>query len=206
MKVIAGIVAVALLATSAMAGEGDAFRSATAGFEITKPTDWHYLTADQNQENLSRVQLSDEEYKEALLKYATVPLVAMVKHAEPFDDLNPSIKVNIKPLGDLKGMAATKILDLLMPQFEALFDGFEVAEGPQEVEVSGLPAGYVRMHYTLRVGNGLEFPTASELWIVPRGDCFFFIGAGTRQDEKTGGRAEIRSILATVRLEPQSSD
>jgi len=138
-----------IVATSAMAGEGDAFRSATAGFEITKPADWHYLTAEQNQENLSRVELTDDEYKEALLKYATVPLVAMVKYAEPFDDLNPSVKVNIKPLGELKGMAAT------------------------------------------------------ELWIVPRGDYFFLIGAGTRQDEKTGGRDEIGSILATMRIEPQ---
>ena len=82
MKVIAGIVAVSIFATSAMAEGGDAFRSATAGFEITKPTEWHYLTAEQNQENLSRVELTDDEYKEALLKYATVPLVATLSRRE----------------------------------------------------------------------------------------------------------------------------
>ena len=203
MRSSVGIVVVIIVAACAMAGESDAFRSATAGFEITKPADWHYLTAEQNQENLSRVELTDDEYKEALLKYATVPLVAMVKYAEPFDDLNPSVKVNIKPLGELKGMAATEILSIFIPQLEKLFQDFEVAEGPQPVEVSGFPAGYLRVHYNLRVGDELVFPTASELWIVPRGDYFFLIGAGTRQDEKTGGRDEIWSILATMRIEPQ---
>jgi len=154
MRAGVGIVVVIIVAACAMAGESDAFRSATAGFEITKPADWHYLTAEQNQENLSRVELTDDEYKEALLKYATVPLVAMVKYAEPFDDLNPSVKVNIKPLGELKGMAATEILSLFIPQLEKLFQDFEVAEGPQPVEVSGFPAGYLRVHYNLRVGDG----------------------------------------------------
>jgi hypothetical protein len=42
----------------------------------------------------------------------------------------------------------------------------------------------------------------SELWIVPRGDYFFMIGAGTRQDEKTGTRKEIQEILKTVKIDP----
>jgi hypothetical protein len=54
MRVHVGIVALAIVATSAMAGDGDAFRSATAWFEISKPTDWHYLTAEQSQENALR--------------------------------------------------------------------------------------------------------------------------------------------------------
>jgi len=58
----------------------------------------------------------------------------------------------------------------------------------------------------LGLRSPLVFPTASELWIVPRGDYFFLIGAGTRQDEKTGGRDEIRSILGTVRIEQQASN
>jgi len=82
MRASVGIVVVIIVAACAMAGESDAFRSATAGFEITKPADWHYLTAEQNQENLGRVELTDDEYKEALLKYATVPLVATLSHRE----------------------------------------------------------------------------------------------------------------------------
>ena len=38
---------------------------------------------------------------------------------------------------------------------------------------------------------------------MPRGNFFFLIGAGTRQDEATGGRAEIRSILDSVKIDQQ---
>lgn len=41
-------------------------------------------------------------------------------------------------------------------------------------------------------------PITSELWIIPRGDYFFMVGAGTRQDEKTGSRKEVESILNTI--------
>jgi hypothetical protein len=69
------------------------------------------------------------------------------------------------------------------------------------VSVSGLAGAYVRVHYTLQTAENASFPTASELWIVPRGDFFFMIGAGTRQDEKTGTRAEIASIIQSVKIE-----
>ncbi len=58
----------------------------------------------------------------------------------------------------------------------------------------------MRIDYSLTIPDGRFFPTASELWIVPRGDYFFMIGAGTRQDEKTGSRKEILKILNSVEL------
>jgi hypothetical protein len=36
---------------------------------------------------------------------------------------------------------------------------------------------------------------------VPHGDYFFLLGAGTRQDETTGTRAEIRAIVDSVKIE-----
>ena len=58
----------------------------------------------------------------------------------------------------------------------------------------------MRIHYSLIIPDGRKFPTSSELWIVPRGDYFFMIGAGTRQDERNGSREEIHEILSTVVL------
>jgi hypothetical protein len=57
------------------------------------------------------------------------------------------------------------------------------------------------MNYTMEIPDGRSFQTTSELWIVPRGDYFFMIGAGTRQDEKTGSREEIQDILASLKIE-----
>lgn len=75
-----------------------------------------------------------------------------------------------------------------------------LVQAPTEVMVAGVASGHARIHYTMELADGRSFPTASELWIVPRGDYFFMIGAGTRQDEKTGTRAEIQGILNSIQF------
>lgn len=182
------------------AQDPDLYRNPTVGLALEKPADWRFVTAEENSENLKRTKLTDAEFQKKMEKYATAPLVALMKHPEPFDDLNPSLKVNIKPLGDLDPTDPKKILTLLTEQFPKLFKDYELVEGPIETKVSGLIAGYARIHYSLEIPDGRSFPTCSELWIIPRGSYFFMVGAGTRQDESTGKRSEIRTILASMKL------
>ncbi|MGD9034536.1 MAG: hypothetical protein PVJ69_13545 [Desulfobacteraceae bacterium] len=191
-----------LMIGMALAGDSEnTFRSVSVGFEVTKPESWQFLTAKQNLENLKRTKLSDEEFQKLMLKYATAPLVAMMKHPEPFDDLNPSLKINVKPFGQLKGTDPKQILSMVSGQFASIFKDYELVEGPIDTEVSRIKSGYLRFNYSLQAPDGRTFPTTSELWIVPRGDYFFMIGAGTRQDEKTGTRKEIQKILKTVKID-----
>jgi len=124
----------------------------------------------------------------------------MTKYQEPFDDVNPSFKINLKPYGDLKGIPAQNLIRLLLPQLQKSFKDFAVVQAPTDVLVSGIQSAYIRINYTMELADGRSFPAASELWIVPRGDYFFMIGAGTRQDEKTGTRAEIQGILDSIRI------
>lgn len=188
-------------ACAALAGDQEIFNNPTAGLQLEKPAEWHYLTAAQNMDNIKSIKLSDDEFHAAMQKYATAPLVAMTKFAEPFEDVNPSFKVNIKPFGELKGKRPEEVISLVVPQFQHAFKDFELVQPPTQVEVSGIKSAYARMNYTMEIPDGRTFPTTSELWIVPRGDYFFMIGAGTRQDEKTGSRKEIQSILKTVKIE-----
>jgi hypothetical protein len=196
------IVALVLALTigTGFAAEPIIFKNHTAGIELTKPAEWHYITAAQNMANIKAMKLSDEEFHAAMQKYATAPLVAMTKFKEPFDDLNPSFKVNIKSYGGLKGRQPQEIISLVLPQFQKIFKDFAIIQPPVEAEVSGVPSAYARMNYTIELPDGRTFPTTSELWIVPHGDYFFMIGAGTRQDERTGSREEIKSILKTVKI------
>jgi hypothetical protein len=123
-----------------------------------------------------------------------------MKYPEPFDDLNPSFKVNVRPFGNLDPSNPKEVLELVLPQFRSAFHAFELAQGPIDREVDGIKSAYVQFRYNLRTSDGKSFPTTSELWIVPRGKYFFMIGAGTRTDEGTGSRREISSILDTLRF------
>jgi len=189
-----------LLSSFALADTPNQFVSSTVGFEMTKPTEWQFVTAQENLENIKRLKLDDEEFHQKMVKYSTAPLVAIMKYPEPFDDLNPSFKVNIKPLGQLKGIDPKKILGLILPQIQKVFQDFSLVQPPVDAEVSGLKAAYMSINYSLVVPDGRKFPTTSEMWVVPRGDFFFMIGAGTRQDEKTGSRKDIKKILNSIVL------
>jgi hypothetical protein len=193
-------VAITLLAGGALAADSTLFDSPTAGIQVKRPADWHFVTAEQHRENLKAIKLSDEEFRAAMQKYSTTPLVAMMKFEEPFDDVNPSFKVQIKPYGELKGKSPAELIGLFVPQFEKIFKDFSLVQPPMDVMVSGIKSGYMRMNYSLEIPDGRSFPTSSELWVVPHGEYFFLIGAGTRQDEKTGSREEIQRILKTVKI------
>ena len=198
------VLAVTLLlwASVGFSSDADVFDSQMAGFQLTKPAGWHYVTAAQNMQNIKAIKLTDAEFHAAMQKYATAPLVAMTKYPEPYDDVNPSFKVNLKPYGGLKGKSPEEIINLVVPQFQKAFRDFAIVQPPTEASISGIKSGYARMNYTMEIQDGRTFPITSELWIVPRGDYFFMLGAGTRQDEKTGSRDEIQSILRTVMIEP----
>jgi len=193
----------AVYSSFVFAGNPNDFESSMAGFKVTKPTTWKFITVDENLENVKKTKknkLNDTEFKQYMLKYSTVPLVAIMKHPEHFDDLNPTFRVNIKPLGNLDGADPKQMLNLILPRFKTLFQDFNLVQPPMDTKVSGLNAAYMRMNYSLMIPDGRKFLTASELWIVPRGEFFFMIGAGTRQDEKTGSRKDIYKILSSVVL------
>lgn len=200
MRLLLVVAAIACLASPVRA-EGDRFRNPTAQFELTKPEGWVYLSAEQNTANLKAVETSDAKFGEAMVKYATVPMVVLAKHPEPFDDLNPSFKVNVRPVGQFAGQPPAAILAALLPGLQRVFADATVAQAPVAVKVGGLDAAYLRLDYTLRAG-GVDYPTTSELWVVPRGDFFFLIGAGSRQDETTGSRLEIGQIIQSIRFGP----
>jgi hypothetical protein len=203
MKTLLLVLAFLMLGVEARAQAVEIVSNRTIGIEVAKPAGWQHLTAEANAQNLRNIEMGDKEFQEMVAKYATAPVVAFSKYTEPYQDLNPTFKVNIRPTGGLAGRSATDVLAIVIPAIKKVSADLVVEEGPTETTVSGLPAAYARLNYTMSAG-GMQFPTTSEIWIVPRGKFFFLIGAGTRQDEANGTRAEIRSILESVKIDPQS--
>ncbi len=200
MNKICYVILLSVLSAKVFAGTANDFESVTASFKVTKPNEWQFITAQENIENIKRVELSDKELQEKMIKYSQSPLVAMMKYPEPFNDVNPSFKVNIKPLGQLKGLDPKQILGIMLPQLEKTFKNYKLVVAPEDAKVSGLVGAYMKINYSMAIPDGREFPITSEMWVVPRGDYFFLIGAGTRQDESTGSRAEIQNILSSMSL------
>ncbi len=203
MRKLAAIFVFSLFFASTLCAEDNAnvFKNVTVGLEVTKPESWHFLTADQNLESIKRMKLNDEEFHSLVIKYSTAPLVIITKYSEPYDDVNPSLKINIKPFGNLKSRDPKEVLTIISDQIKNVLKDYQVVQKPTDTEVAGIKSGYMRVKCSLQAKEGPSFPITSEFWIVPRGDFFFLIGGGTRQDEKTGTRIEIGEILKTLKIQ-----
>ena len=127
---IRSIAVVASLILSPVAFAQETYSNPTLGFSIRKPSSWHYLSAEQHRENLKRSDFSDPKFKELVTRYARTPFLAMTKYKEPYEDLNPSLRVNAREAGNLKGMPPEKVVELTASSFARMFKDYAVAEGP----------------------------------------------------------------------------
>lgn len=184
----------------AVAATGERISIPSLGLSIVRPPSWVTITADQNARNLQSVHMDDPRFQSLAARYANSPVIAMAKYPEPYGDLNPSLKITVRPLGRFAGHPPEEIVAAALPTFKRAFADMKVLKGPTHTKVAGRSAGFVQLGYTLRAGSG-AFRAISEIWVVPKGPVFLMVGSGTRADESNGSRAEVRSIIDTLKLD-----
>src|SRR5262245_44838968 len=99
MKTLLCVLAFLILGVEARAQAVEIVSNQTIGIEVAKPAAWQHLTAEANAQNLRNIEMDDKEFQEMVAKYATAPIVAFSKYAEPYPDVNPTFKVNLRPAG-----------------------------------------------------------------------------------------------------------
>ena len=75
----------------------------------------------------------------AIKSGVAIPLVAMSKYKEPYDDLNPLLIVRIRPSPN--ELQSTQILNAMLPSLQTALTDFKIQVQPEEVHVSGLEGG-----------------------------------------------------------------
>lgn len=185
--------------------DGNTFDSPLAGLSLTKPATWHFISFNEIAKNREAIKLDDPEFQK-LLQQATAPLVVMTKHEEPYDGLNPSVQVTLRPLPDsLRSKSATEILALVLPTLRSKFGDFTIEKEIAATTVSGLPAAEIVGRYTLKTTAGGSFPVRSRLVVVPRGTHMFLIGMAAAADADAATTEELASIFGSLRLKNQST-
>ncbi|MCW7468291.1 hypothetical protein [Leptospira kanakyensis] len=172
----------------------------TFGISIDKPNGWFDVSAEDYSEHLKNIKTNDDEFTDLIKKHATIPFFAITKYKEPHDDLNPSIKINIKPAGNLDLSKPDMILKSITSVLESKFLNYKIIDEPKIVTINGKTCSFARFSYTLKIDEELSFETTSALWILPHNNQFFMIGAGFRTDEKNGKFEEIKKIINSIKL------
>jgi len=149
------------------------FKSNMARIELEVPKGWHFMNNETIAERRATVKLKDKELQDAIQKRASIPLVAATMYPEPYESLNPSIQVLVKPLGKLKGSTPSQVLGIIKPFFEKSFDEYELLEPITEFQLDGLNAARFSSRYTVQNQEGTIFPSKSIMMVVFRGDYMY---------------------------------
>jgi hypothetical protein len=200
----ASIVSFLVLCTfgqTAIGTENNDYTNPTAGFRITKPSSWTYLSMETITSNRENIRLKDEELRAAIRERATAPLVVMAKHQEPYDDLNPTIQVVLRPLGSLQGKPTTEIMEAAVRPMQNAFHDFKFIRDIHETEVSGLKASHMRASYTISNKEGRDFRVVSRMWMVPRGTFIFLIGMSGPESGSDVSEDEFGRVLKSIKIE-----
>lgn len=181
--------------------DANRFHSPTAGFTALKPAGWRFASMEQVAANRAVARLKDKELEEQVRQRASAPLVVIMKHQEPYEDLNPSAQVVVRPLGQLAGKTAVELLRLVVPSIQRAMADFAFVDPVRETTVGERPAATMKATYTVSNPAGREFKTLSCLWIVPRGAFMFLISMSGPQQGPDVSEAEFKSILDSIRIE-----
>lgn len=165
------------------------------GLRLTKPDGWRFITAEENTENLERIEFASEEFKQKLLAYEK-PLVMMVQNPEDHVGINPSFNVAIAPFAGLPDPSAEGVLQQAALALSKQFTDAEISP-LTEVVIAGRSARRMTMDYVMHTSDGGVFDVASVVWIVPDGDYFLVIGAAYSQGDQATWE-QIEQVLNSI--------
>jgi len=182
--------------------ETNRFHSPTARFTIVKPEDWHFGSAEETAKNRAIARLKDKEMEEQIRQRASAPLIVITKHKEPIDDLNPSVQVIMRPMGQLQGRTALELMtNFVAPSLQNAMADFTFVEKVKETKIAGHSAAYFKAKYTARNAKGAEFGTLSRMWIIPRGAFLFLLSMSGPQEGPDVSEKEFATILDSIKID-----
>lgn len=186
------------LAVSSRPAAAERLEYGPAGVALERPAGWHSATLAQIQENRQRARLSDAELQKGLVTRSAMPVIALMKYAEPHAGLNPTIQVTLRPAvaGPPTDVLATA-LDTLR---RALAD-VRLVSPIASVTVAGHPGAHVRLAYSLQNQAGERFAVLSRMWLVARGPLMFLIGMSGAQGGDDLCEEEFAAVLRSLEIQ-----
>jgi len=178
---------------------GNRFFSPVAGVSVEKRPSWVFGTLESELANRRAVSVGREETDAVMHEGKTPPLVVIARYEEPSAKPNPTLKINLRELGEVHGASALAITRAVADAMAKAIPSFELEGAVQATHLSGLDAGTFRAHFTLEVPDlARSFDIKTQAWIVPRGDHVFIIAASDPSEGAEDFEADFQAMVATI--------
>ena len=178
---------------------GQVFNHAGAGFSITKPSDWKYLSPEMVEAASKSVKMEDKDLEKMIRENPNSPLVVITRYQEPYPTLNPSVAVTMVQL-PVEGMPPKDVLNMSTEVLKRAYPDLTYVDEVQDVSVDGINSAYTKVKYTLAAGDQ-KFPTTTRMWLVPRGKVMFTVGMSGPQEGPDASEDSFKEILKSIKFD-----
>ncbi len=183
---------------TAEAESDEVFHHPGAGFSMTKPMDWKYLSPKMVKTASESTKWNDAELEKAIKENPNAPLVVITRYQEPYPTLNPSVAVTMVNL-PIEGMPPKDILNMSTEVLKRAYPDLTYVDEVQDANVDGIDGAYTKIKYTMAAG-GQKFPTLTRMWLVPRGKVMFTVGMSGPQDGPDVSEESFQEILKSIKI------
>ncbi len=185
--------------TSTTQSENNVFHHSAAGFKMTKPMDWKFMSPEMVKMASQSTKWNDEELEKAIRENPNSPLVVITRYSEPYPTLNPNVTVTMVKL-PVEGMPPKDILNMSTEVLKRAYPDLTYVDEVQDANVDGLDGAYTKIKYTIAAG-GKKFPTTARMWLVPRGKVMFTVGMSGPQEGPDVSEDAFKEILNSIKID-----
>ncbi|MDH5762532.1 MAG: hypothetical protein OEZ51_06085 [Nitrospinota bacterium] len=177
----------------------EVFHHSGAGFSLTKPGNWNYLSPEMVQAAGQSVKMEDKELEKMIKENPNSPLVVITRYQEPYPTLNPSVAVTMVHM-PIEGMAPKDVLNMSTQVLKRAYPDLTYVDEVQDANVDGINGAYTKVKYTMAAGDQ-KFPTMTRMWLVPRGKVMFTVGMSGPQDGPDVSEDSFDEILKSIKIQ-----
>jgi hypothetical protein len=168
---------------------------------IDKPASWSVYRGRNIEGDDATARLDAEQLRAHLSEKRMKLLMHVYKYEDVNVVPNPSLRIVIQPVGELKGKSAEVLMEHLIVTMKVDTVDFKVRTPIQSLKINGLDAAYVETRATtvrtadtkLRVVNNFTY-------LIPRGD-YMVVAIGVIDAEDTNGLLqELRNVARTLKI------
>ena len=185
--------------TSAVKESDEVFHHPGAGFSMTKPGGWNYLSPEMELAARQSVKLDDQKLEKMIKENPNAPLVVITRYLEPYPTLNPSVAITMVNL-PVEGMPPKDILNMSTEVLKRAYPDLTYVDEVQDANVGGIDGAYTKIKYTMAAGDQ-KFPTLTRMWLVPRGKIMFTVGMSGPQEGPDVSEESFKEILSSIKID-----
>ena len=164
------------------ADDNNTFHNLCYGIKISKPEKWKF----ENYQNLLKSDIhfiyKNEEMANKINECPTSYCVLITRYNEPYDGLNPILKVTPVIIKDYANVNPTFILKTYLSLMNNFFNDFSIVQGVNNLKIDGNTAYQVKAKYSVKDNLNRTFRINSGMTIVIKDSIGFVIQTTCAQD------------------------